>query len=144
MTLSIRRRVASDTARLPLRAYETVLRETPARRAISPMSMHTPNWSRIDSMIPSGAGRVNARAEASGRARTPCLDRRPRGAYSPVVSANRFDARLEGVVMSRSRRHAGRTVTGARRRAAEPRHLDRHQLPTKDGQACELPSPNEG
>src|SRR3954464_8803383 len=37
MTSWIRRRVASDRVRLPLSAYDTVLRDTPARRAISPM-----------------------------------------------------------------------------------------------------------
>jgi hypothetical protein len=37
MTRWIFCRVSSDTGRLPLSAYETVLRETPARRAISPM-----------------------------------------------------------------------------------------------------------
>jgi hypothetical protein len=37
MTAWIRRRVSGPIARLPLIAYETVLRDTPARRAISPM-----------------------------------------------------------------------------------------------------------
>ncbi|GAA4613017.1 hypothetical protein GCM10023195_56150 [Actinoallomurus liliacearum] len=37
MTAWMRCRVASDTARLPLSAYDTVLRDTPERRAISPM-----------------------------------------------------------------------------------------------------------
>ncbi|WP_234312041.1 hypothetical protein [Streptomyces griseus] len=37
MTRWIFSRVSSDTGRLPLRAYDTVLRETPARLAISPM-----------------------------------------------------------------------------------------------------------
>jgi hypothetical protein len=37
MTSLIRRAVAVDTGRLPDSAYDTVLRETPARLAISPM-----------------------------------------------------------------------------------------------------------
>ncbi|GLY92602.1 hypothetical protein Airi02_105300 [Actinoallomurus iriomotensis] len=37
MTDWMRCLVASDTDRLPLRAYDTVLRDTPDRRAISPM-----------------------------------------------------------------------------------------------------------
>jgi hypothetical protein len=37
MTCWMRRRVDSETARLPLSAYDTVLRDTPERRAISPM-----------------------------------------------------------------------------------------------------------
>jgi hypothetical protein len=42
MTSWIRRRVAYDTVRLPLSAYDTVLRDTPARRATSPMFIHAP------------------------------------------------------------------------------------------------------
>jgi hypothetical protein len=37
MTCWMRRFVVSETGRLPLSAYETVLRDTPARLAISPM-----------------------------------------------------------------------------------------------------------
>jgi hypothetical protein len=47
MTSWILRRVSSETGRLPLRAYDTVLRETPARRAISPMFTATPCSNRF-------------------------------------------------------------------------------------------------
>src|SRR3954452_10623758 len=48
MTSWIRRRVASDRVRLPLRAYHTLLRDTAARRAISPMfSARTPCLARL-------------------------------------------------------------------------------------------------
>ncbi|GAB3975611.1 hypothetical protein GCM10029978_060190 [Actinoallomurus acanthiterrae] len=43
MTDWMRRRVSSDTGRLPLRAYETVLRDTPDRLAISPMFTGAPH-----------------------------------------------------------------------------------------------------
>ncbi len=39
MTSLIRWAVAVDTGRFPLSAYDTVLRDTPARLAISPMFM---------------------------------------------------------------------------------------------------------
>jgi hypothetical protein len=52
MTAWMRRRVSSDTVRLPLNAYDTVLRDTPARRAISPMFIVILSLSscRIDSL----------------------------------------------------------------------------------------------
>src|SRR6266700_4478007 len=42
MTSWMRRRVDSETARLPDSAYDTVLRDTPERRAISPMFIELP------------------------------------------------------------------------------------------------------
>ncbi|GAB3084081.1 hypothetical protein GCM10027186_49850 [Micromonospora schwarzwaldensis] len=42
MTAWIRCRVAAETGRLPLNTYDTVLRDTPARRAISPMFIPLP------------------------------------------------------------------------------------------------------
>jgi hypothetical protein len=42
ITSWIRLRVLLATGRLPLSAYDTVLRDTPARRAISPMLMQLP------------------------------------------------------------------------------------------------------
>src|SRR5687768_5602753 len=42
MTSLIRRTVAAETGRLPLNAYDTVLRDTPTRLAISPMFMPVP------------------------------------------------------------------------------------------------------
>src|SRR5579859_7688150 len=43
MTCWTRARVCSETFRLPLRAYETVLRDTPARLAISSMFNPAPH-----------------------------------------------------------------------------------------------------
>jgi hypothetical protein len=48
MTTWILRRVSSDTGRFPLSAYDTVLRETPALRAISPMFTVAPYSNRFD------------------------------------------------------------------------------------------------
>ncbi len=42
MTAWMRRRVSSATGRLPLSAYDTVLRDTPDLLAISPMFTGTP------------------------------------------------------------------------------------------------------
>ncbi|GAB2909804.1 hypothetical protein GCM10027075_06710 [Streptomyces heilongjiangensis] len=49
MTRWIFSRVSSDTGRLPLSAYDTVLRATPARLAISPMFTAAPSSNRFES-----------------------------------------------------------------------------------------------
>ncbi|GAA0339195.1 hypothetical protein GCM10010151_31070 [Actinoallomurus spadix] len=105
MTAWMRCRVASDTERLPLSAYDTVLRETPDRRAISPMFIEL-----LRGADPAGAGRpagfsmgerVISRIvslnsgecshPARGRAIVPA--RAATGSSSPAVRPGRFHGR---------------------------------------------------
>jgi hypothetical protein len=68
----MRRRVASATERLPLSAYDTVLRDTPERRAISPMFI---------GFLPGALARASACRPAS------------KLAFSAASESNRFAGR---------------------------------------------------
>src|SRR4051812_28665602 len=91
MTSWIRRRVASRSGRLPLSAYDTVLRDTPARRAISPMfSAWASGLAGVDRLL---------RWAIRGALRTSVIARMAAGSHDnpghghSARSANRFDAR---------------------------------------------------
>src|SRR3954452_21751783 len=95
MTATMRRRVSSDTVRLPLRTYDTVLRDTPARRAISPMFMTLPRTG-------------STRSLREGRQECQRVDRYTRTCLS--FAANRFANRFADTPTSRKGTPRGRFV----------------------------------